>query len=384
MQPRWDVSFGNGIDLTAIVRVRLDGVGDLGPGDAKPPNYSDASTPWYNRAEGELSLRELYVDFKWGSVDWRLGKQQIVWGQADGIKVLDVVNPQSFREFILDDFDDSRIPLWTVNVNVPIGGSSNLQLLWIPDTTYHEFAEIGRPFEFTSPRIIPQVPITSVGEVDKPDDPLEDSDFGIAFSSFIDGWDFSLNYLYRYLDVPILPVRVRGPADLRLEPSYERSHLIGGSFSNAFGNFTLRGELAYNSDTFQPTSSLAMEAIAESDEFSSVLGVDWTLGMDRLVSFQWFNSYLFDHSSLMNRDESEGTMTLLYQQDFVNATWRFRGTGIRSINDGDTQLQLKLSYWFSSSLELWFGADIFSGDNNGQLGQFDDNDRALIGFEYGF
>ncbi|MDB4476028.1 AMIN domain-containing protein [bacterium] len=384
IQPRWDVRFANGVDLTAILRVRLDGVGDLGPTDRRPPNYSDISAPWFNSGEAEISLRELFVDFQLGNTDWRLGKQQVVWGQADGIKVLDVVNPQSFREFILDDFDDSRIPLWTANVTVPVGDAASLQLLWIPDTTYHELAERDTPFAFSSPRIIPQVPITGLVEADKPDNIFSDSDAGFALSGFVAGWDLSLNYLYRYLDAPVLPVRVRGPMSLLVEPEYQRSHLLGGTFSNAFGDVTLRGELAYNSDTFQPTNTLANEAVAESSEFSALIGVDWALSMDALISAQVFNSYLFDHTDSMARDESEQTLTLLYQQDFANATWRFRGIGIHSINDGDTQLQLKLSYWLASELQLWLGADTFSGNRQGLFGQFGDNDRVLVGFEYGF
>jgi hypothetical protein len=384
VQPRWDVSLANGLDLTAILRVRGDAVGDLGPTERRPPNYSDASAPWFSSGEAELSLRELYVDFRWGEADWRLGKQQVVWGQADGIKVLDVVNPQSFREFILDDFDDSRIPLWMANVSLPVGDAASLQLLWIPDTTYHELAELGTPFAFTTPRIVPAVPITGLAEADKPDDPLADSDAGFALSGFVGGWDLSLNYLYRTLDAPVLPVRVRGPGLFRLEPEYRRSHLLGGTFSNAFGDVTLRGELAYNSDTFQPTDTLLDDAIAESAELSAVIGLDWALSMDTLLSAQFFNSTLFDHVDAMGRDEHEQLLTLLYQQDFANATWRVRGIGIHSVNDGDSQLQLRLSYWVSSALEVWVGADAFSGNRRGLFGQFDDNDRAVVGFEYGF
>lgn len=385
VQPRWDVRFANRIDVTAILRIRGDAIGDLGPTDRRPPNYSDISAPWFNSGEAELSLRELFVDFQWGKTEWRLGKQQVVWGQADGVKVLDVVNPQSFREFILDDFDDSRIPLWTANVTVPLGEYASLQLLWIPDTTYHELAEPGAPFAFSTPRIVPQVPITALAEVGKPDNPFSDSDVGFALSGFAGGWDLSLNYLYRYLDAPVLPVRIRGPAPtLRLEPEYQRSHLLGGTFSNAFGDVTLRGELAYNSDTFQPTNTLSNDAIAESADFSALIGLDWALGMDALLSTQLFNSTLFDHVEEMGRDESEQTLTLLYQQDFANANWRFRGIGIHSLNDGDSQLQLKLSYWVSTALQVWVGVDVFDGDDAGLFGQFDQNDRALLGLEFGF
>jgi hypothetical protein len=47
--------------------------------------------------EQEAGLRELYLEAEWGRSYLTLGKQQVVWGKADGLKVLDVVNPQSFR-----------------------------------------------------------------------------------------------------------------------------------------------------------------------------------------------------------------------------------------------------------------------------------------------
>jgi hypothetical protein len=384
VQPRWDLQLGDALELTAILRLRVDGVGDLGPDARRPDNYSDISAPWYNNESAELSLRELFVDFHLVDTQWRLGKQQVVWGQADGIKVLDVVNPQSFREFILDDFDASRIPLWMANVTVPVGDTGSLQLLWIPDTTYHELAELGRPYAISSPRIVPSVPITALAEPDKPDDPFQDADAGFALSGFVRGWDLSLNYLYRYLDNPVLPVRVRGPLLWRLEPEYRRSHLLGGSFSTAMADFTLRGELAYNSDSYLATDRLLGEGVAKSAELSSLLGVDWVLNGDTLLSAQWFNSYLLDEDPSINRDDSENTLTVLYQQDFANAIWRFRGIAIHSLNDGDSQLQLKLSYWLGSSTRLWVGADAFFGDNSGLFGQFDAQDRLLLGFEYGF
>lgn len=384
IEPRVGVKLGDNLAVTMIGRIRLDAVGDLGPDERRPDNYSGASAPWYNSGHAELSLREFYADFSLGRTTWRIGKQQVIWGQADGIKVLDVVNPQSYREFILDEFDDSRIPLWMGNVNLPLGDNGNLQLLWIPDTSYHELADLTAPFAARSPRLVPPLPITAVAGTDRPDDPLRDGDFGFQLSGFVGGWDLSLNYLYHYLDTPVLPVRQLPSGQLLMAPEFRRSHLLGGTFSTVLGNVTLRGELAYNTDTFQPVAELHNAAIAESPELSSVIGLDWLPKADILVSAQWFNSYLPDHTAAMARDDSEQLVTLLYQQDFANAVWNFRALGLYSTNDGDSLLQLKLSYWVSSSLKVWLGADVFSGTRAGLFGQYAAEDRMLLGFEYGF
>jgi hypothetical protein len=60
-------------------------------------------------------FRELYLDSAFGEeeqVTTRLGKQQVVWGTADGIKLLDIINPTDFRFLNQSAFEDSRIPVW--------------------------------------------------------------------------------------------------------------------------------------------------------------------------------------------------------------------------------------------------------------------------------
>lgn len=74
-------------------------------------------------------LREAYIDTTVGDWDLRLGKQQVVWGTADGIKLLDNVNPTDWREFVQDDAEDARIPVWMANFERNVGDSGNIQVI---------------------------------------------------------------------------------------------------------------------------------------------------------------------------------------------------------------------------------------------------------------
>tara|TARA_R110002110_G_scaffold91264_2_gene237406 strand:- start:11219 stop:13063 length:1845 start_codon:yes stop_codon:yes gene_type:complete len=390
IQPRVDIAFANDVDLTAIARVRLDTVGDLGPDAYRPYNYSAINGPLYNTGYVGLELRELYLDIPVGSSFLRLGKQQVVWGESDGIKVLDVVNPQSFREFILDDFDDSRIPLWMANVELPVGREGALQLLWIPDTTYHELAEQGSPYALTSPLFVPSSPAgldVLVQEPDKPDDVFGDSDIGARYRTFLSGWDISLNYLYSYADfpVPFQQLRLEGGVPLGvLAPQYKRNHLTGASVNNAFGDVSLRAELAYNSDKWFTSRDLSRQGVEKSAEVSSVIGLDWQFQSSGLLSAQWFYSQVLDYRTPMVRDETENMLSVLLQQGFLNDSWELRMLALHSLDYEDSMLQLKMKYWYSSQIEIWLGLDIFDGDSFGAFGQFDQRDRLLLGLQYGF
>ena len=77
-------------------------------------------------------LRELYVDSVFGEnsdVELRIGKQQVVWGTADGAKLLDIINPTDYREMAQNTMEDSRIPVWMAKLDMAAGDNGNLQLI---------------------------------------------------------------------------------------------------------------------------------------------------------------------------------------------------------------------------------------------------------------
>ena len=263
--------------LTVIGRFRSDFEDQLEPGKPGQGNRSAFSKRLFIGERADVELREAYIDTEIGSTFLRVGKQQVVWGQADGLKVLDVLNPQSFREFILDDFEDSRIPLWMVNAEIPVG-EGFLQLLWIPDNTYDDIPEPGATFAFSSPLIVPEVPPgvpVTILPPDRPDDILGDSDFAAKFSVFVGGWDLSLNYAYHYFDRPVVRREI-SPAGVIFRQNYERTHLVGGTFSNVFGDFTLRGEVGFSSNRFFLTEDTSdADGVIHSGELSYVLGLDY-------------------------------------------------------------------------------------------------------------
>ena len=98
-------------------------------------------------------LRELYADTSFGDWDLRLGKQQVVWGTADGIKLLDIINPTDWREFNQNTMDESRIPVWMVNAERNIGESGNIQFIISQHEEnkiagLNENGDYGHPFVF--------------------------------------------------------------------------------------------------------------------------------------------------------------------------------------------------------------------------------------------
>lgn len=376
--------------FSILGRLRGDTQDQIEPGD--PGSQSDSRSDWNRRAfigdNLDAEIREAYADIYAGDWFFRLGKQQVVWGQADGLRVLDQVNPLSFREFILGDFEDRRIPLWMANLERSLG-SVTVQFLWIPDHTYNEVPSAGT-FQPTSPLLVPSPPTDFFGTVrriqaDRPDQLITDDDYGIRLTGFSYGWDWSLNALYSYGDTQVIGQQRNDDGILVIAPRYERSLLIGGSASNAFGKFTLRAELGYATNKYVLTdTAIDEEGVSKSAELSSVIGLDYQLDADTLFSGQVFLSVLPSHPRGVIRDQTTGAISLLARHELYNDTVKLEGLLIHDLNQDDGLLQSSLIYNLTSSVTLSAGIDVFYGDSDGVYGQFDEADRIILGIEYGF
>jgi hypothetical protein len=122
-------------------------------------NHDDSQIDGYRttRQDSQFDwLRELYIDTKSSeNMSWRLGKQQVVWGKADGVKFLDIINPTDFRHWGQDSMEDSRIPLWMINGEYALSDNSSLQVIYvlqhdvtnqIPGLYNPETGDQGQPF----------------------------------------------------------------------------------------------------------------------------------------------------------------------------------------------------------------------------------------------
>lgn len=389
VQPRLEIMLPADFELTAIVRTRFDAMDRIEPGRPNQSTYWPASRRLLLGEDGEIELREFYVERAFKRAYLTLGKQQVVWGKADGIKLLDVVDPQSYREFILPPFDESRIPLWTMNLEVPVGPVT-AQLLWIPDPTVHDLPESGAAFELTSNVLVPEtpedIPVT-VEEPDRPDDFFGDSDGGVRLSGSASGWDFTLNYLYHYDDTPVLlrhaEVEEAG-LTATVTPTYERTHVAGLSFANAHGDFTLRGEAGAFTDRFVPTNNFFdADGLVHSEEYSYLLGLDWLgLGAGTFVSIQIYQSFMPQLSGAAIRGEIQSVATLLLRKEFADGAGLAQAMLLQDPDHGDGLARTRVSYELHNGVGLAGGVDVFYGQGLGLFGEFGQRDRLVLEMEY--
>lgn len=392
LRPAWELTLSDQWLFQGEVRFRTDVFDRLEVGQPDQITIDPLSRRGLIGATTEMELREAFFQYAddWTSI--RLGKQQIVWGRADGIKVLDIVNPQSFREFILDDFDQSRTPLWSVMIERTIS-NLDFQGFWIFDQTFNEAPPAGSIFEITAPEFVPTLlpPISSrpaFGAIDKPSNRFGDSEFGFQISGLVGNWDFSLNYFNTFEDTPFFDFEAR-PELLTITPRFNRVDVLGFSFANAWGNFTLRGEATF---TFNENIPLAIQAgvtraPVESNVAKYVLGIDYVGIPDTFISAQFFQQIRLNsvqYPKLALTPKVEDITTLLVRHDLDDGDWALEFQWLANHDSMDGLIRSHVSHQLSDNVEIKIGGDFFYGKNNGVFGQFSEADRIAVTYSHIF
>ena len=85
--------------------------------------------------ERDYEMREIFVDITPGNWNFRIGKQQIIWGESDGFRMADIINPLDYSwHYFFPSWEDIRIPLWGVDImySLPSMNEYTFEFVWLP------------------------------------------------------------------------------------------------------------------------------------------------------------------------------------------------------------------------------------------------------------
>lgn len=362
--------FDSGSKLTFNGLLRWDAADEIEPGQPEQPFRDEGTKKLFISDEVDVEFREFFLESYWNDTYLKIGKQQIVWGQADGLQVLDVINPLSFYEFILPDREYSRIPVWSAVAEIPIS-EWELQLLWVPDTTVTESTAPGSSFSLLNA-------FNDINDihVDLPD-PIKDSDYGIKASSYINGWDISFNYLYHFINNPVIFFE---PNRQQTIAQYNRSHLIGATSSTVFGNTIFRSEIGL--ETNKRYRNNTFDGFIEMRELAYVLGLDYDGIENTFISGQFLQTIRSEELSY--KEKTSEQITLLLQRKYFNEQLLLEGFVIHDIENSDSLVQLMAEYQWKTNILLNIGADYFFGPTTGDFGQYKTENRIYLGSTFSF
>ena len=332
----------------------------------------------------DFLLRENYVDIGAGDWDFRLGRQQVVWGEMVGLYFADVVTAKDLRQFILPDFEILRIPQWTLRAEY-FKDDVHAELIWIPVPSYDLIGKPGAEFFPAAPPPPPGF-ATQYDAEQTPERTLAHTNYGARLSWLHNGWDMS-GFYYGSMDSSASYYR---RIDFAPQPTYiyqarhDRIQQYGGTLAKDFGDFVFKAEAVYtHGRKFSVLREDDADGVVPQNTLDAVVGLDFALPEDTRLNVQLFQRTYFHHDPDIIPDRNESGYSLLLNHKFSE---RFEGEvlWISSFNRNDWMLRPKLAWRLDKNWRVQAGLDIFGGGPLGLFGQFNNRDRVHTEIRYDF
>lgn len=328
-------------------------------------------------------LHEAYLDFSAGSWEFRVGKQNIVWGEMVGLFFADVVSAKDLRGFLLPEFDLIRIPQWAARAEW-YGDDVHLEFVWLPAPEVDRIGFPGAEF-YPAPWRYQGLGYDIEG-ARRPGRRLSNSGVGVRLSALVDGWDFSA-FAYRAPDTQEAFQRsllAGPPPTVVYRPTYGMATRVGGTVAKDFDGIVAKAEVVYTDGR-----RFGLIGLDPGDGLVALRTLDWVAGVDLTPADGWrvnaqvFQRAFLDHDARIGLRRQENGASLLVNRTLVEGV-EAEALGITSLDRRDWLLRTMLVWKRGANARVRVGADFFGGVPEGQFGRYGDRDRVWAEYRYSF
>ncbi len=353
INPQWRALAGASLFYDFVYDLRSDS------------SYSDEVIESYRQ---ETELRELYVQGRIGNLDVTLGRQIVVWGKSDSLRVVDVLNPLDNREPGMVDIEDLRLPLAMSRFDY-YHAQWRLTALAIHEIRFDKSPPLGSDF-YPSPVALPDEIVP---------DARSDTEYGLALAGRFSGWDLSFHWADYYDDQAHLVMNQGSP-----QRQHSRLNMGGMAFNLASGAWLWKTELAWI-DGLQ-FSTGADQTWSRVD---LMVGADYNGWTDSVVSLEIANRHLLDYESKLAQgadgsDQDVPQTALRLQRDLLHQTLHLTALAllIGKPDDSLQVLRVSLGYDLRDALTLTAGAIDYRAPADSPRAAAADNDRMFMELRY--
>ncbi|HBB18520.1 MAG TPA: hypothetical protein DCZ97_16555 [Syntrophus sp. (in: bacteria)] len=299
-------------------------------------------------------LHEAYVTWSPGNFFLRVGKQIVGWGETDGFRLMDQINPVDQRRGLGDvEFENTIIPIWLVRADYHLQPQSR----WLQDiafeTVFNPNARFqpDRPIDLGNdvsgvwaPDVVPfpggQLGSSRYDNKAPGDWERGGMEFGARVKGVVSDMIISLNYFnglsnaaqLKLAGAPDVTVAPDGTPVLHLplEQRYPRYQMVGATFTSDFPSMSssmlggvapvlrLEAERVFNNTMGVEGgfSGPPFERYIKKDEIRYVVGVDWKVKADFLnPKAYFFLSGQFYHRKILDFEKDQTPAEIAAKMD---------------------------------------------------------------------
>lgn len=325
-----------------------------------------------------FDLREAYLDHREEHWGLRLGRQLVIWGAADGVRITDLVSPMDMTEFLAQDYDDIRMPVNALRFFV-FNEQMKFELVAVP-----AFQGYVLPTDAANPwSVLPKDMPVVWNDSRKPAFKLSNTEYGGRLSFTLPDIDFAFAALHTWNKMPVLHYEPSATS-VTVSPSYYRMGFVGGDFSKPLGQFVLRGEAAFNiSKHFTYEQSAAPAPQKGFNTVNWLLGADWYAPNEWTVMAQFSSESILGYETYIAQPNHSSLATLSISKKLLNSTLQLSNFTYIDLNQGGWFSRFAADYALSDQIHLMAGYDWFGGDK-GMFGMYKNNSEVWIKGKYSF
>jgi hypothetical protein len=363
-----------------------------------------------NFNEYDFDIYELTYQYINPRISLSLGKQIIRWGKTDQLSPVDTLNPEDMREFVTNDYEDRKIPIWMADLKL-FSDIFNIEFVYIPffeKSKYNNFETDWSRF----PHLKKEVKQSSMPEPVKyyfnnikirENEPDDENEYGIRLFKTIKSIDFGMTW-HRYNEdepyisnFPIKNININGdfsvenlssfinPANLTneaIEMDYKKTNAYGFEFETIISRFGIRGEAVYqNKKSFLTTDVTSVRKPV----FTYVLGVDYSAQGNIYMNFQFSHDHISNFSKNILYYEKNTYLTFGELSKYSDKYWTKNSVEyLYNINDKSNLISPKIAYSYFKNTEIIIGLNFFNGNNNSSLGRFKNNSQFFLELNLSF
>jgi len=329
--------------------------------------YTDTFLDLY---ESEFEIDEAYLQTRLSpKVDLKVGRQIVVWGKSDNIRVTDILNPLDVRWPGLLDIRFLRMPVTMTKLDF-FQGNWNLEGILVNEPRFNKVPVYNGEF-FPFQQAVP--------EPAEPGWSLSNQQPALALNGIFSGWDLSFYTAYVFDQQPYF-------SDIRSGTrEYAKVFFTGAAANVALGNWLLKGEAAW-------WNGLRFSNIdAEKNRLDLLVGADYAGFRETTISIEFANRHIFDFDERIAaapdaQKEDWNQISLRLTKDFLNDTLHLTmlvsSYGLFAREGGFERFQLE--YDIRDNLSVTGGVVLYQSGDFPSFKDIGDNDRLLFKLEYRF